>query len=126
MNRNTKRGADDYGLSLIHIFTEAANETAKVGQVTGPLADALNWAGVSEDEFNKKLATCSTEQERQKLIMDTLNKTYKDASNTYKETNKDVIESEKANQRFKMCIRDRKRMVLIKLCSFIHDRKQHF
>lgn len=32
--------------------------------------------------------------------MDTLNKTYKDASNTYKETNKDVIESEKANQRF--------------------------
>ena len=90
-----------FGDSLpIEGLTEAANETAKVGQVTGPLADALNWAGVSEDEFNKKLATCSTEQERQKLIMDTLNKTYKDASNTYKETNKDVIESEKANQRF--------------------------
>lgn len=62
-----------FGDSLpIEGLTEAANETAKVGQVTGPLADALNWAGVSEDEFNKKLATCSTEQERQKLIMDVI------------------------------------------------------
>lgn len=31
---------------------EAANETANVGKVTGVLADALNWVGVSEDEFN--------------------------------------------------------------------------
>ncbi|MFR5382906.1 MAG: hypothetical protein ACLTGM_12125, partial [Oscillospiraceae bacterium] len=39
-----------FGDSLpIEGLTEAANETAKVGQVTGPLADALNWAGVSED-----------------------------------------------------------------------------
>ena len=45
-----------FGDSLpIEGLTEAANETAKVGQVTGPLADALNWAGVSEDEFNKNL-----------------------------------------------------------------------
>lgn len=27
---------------------ESANETAKVGKVTGVLADALNWAGISE------------------------------------------------------------------------------
>ena len=32
---------------------EAANATAKVGEVTGPLADALNWAGVSQDAFNE-------------------------------------------------------------------------
>lgn len=69
-----------FGDSLpIEGLTEAANETAKVGQVTGPLADALNLAGISEDEFNEKLAACTTEQERQKLIMDTLNGTYKDA-----------------------------------------------
>ena len=90
-----------FGDSLpIEGLTEAANETAKVGQVVGPLADALNWAGISEDDFNKKLAKCSGEQERQELIMDTLNDTYKKAADTYKETNKDVIEAEKANQRF--------------------------
>ena len=90
-----------FGASLpIEGLTEAANETAKVGQVTGAVADALNWAGISEDEFNKKLEKCSSEQERQKLIMETLNQTYSDASTQYKETNKDVIESQKVNQRF--------------------------
>lgn len=62
-----------FGDSLpIEGLTEAANETAKVGEVTGPLADALNWAGISEDAFNEKLAKCSTEQERQKLISNRL------------------------------------------------------
>lgn len=89
-----------FGDSLpIEGLTEAANETAKVGQVTGPLADALNWAGISEDAFNEKLAKCSNEQERQKLIMDTLNGTYKDASTQYKETNKDVLAANKAQEK---------------------------
>lgn len=91
-----------FGDSLpIEGLTEAANETAKVGEVTGPLADALNWAGISEDSFNDKLAKCSNEQERQKLIMETLNGVYKDASDQYKKTNKDVLEAEKANERLK-------------------------
>lgn len=89
-----------FGDSLpIEGLTEAANETAKVGQVTGPLADALNWAGISEDAFNEKLSKCTTEQERQKLIMETLNGTYKDASAQYKETNKDVIAANKAQEK---------------------------
>lgn len=89
-----------FGDSLpIEGLTEAANETAKVGEVTGPLADALNWAGISEDEFNDKLAKCSTEQERQKLIMETLNNTYKSASDQYKQTNKDVMDANRAHER---------------------------
>lgn len=89
-----------FGDSLpIEGLTEAANETAKVGEVTGPLADALNWAGISEDTFNEKLAKCSTEQERQKLIMETLNGTYKKASEQYKETNKDVMAANRANEK---------------------------
>lgn len=89
-----------FGASLpIEGLTEAANETAKTGILTGGLTDALNWAGISEESFQKKLDACSNEQERQKLIMDTLNKTYKDAATQYQETNKDVIESEKAQQR---------------------------
>ena len=88
-----------FGDSLpIEGLTEAANETAKVGAVTGPLADALNWMGVSEDEFNEKLAKCSSEQERQQLITSTLTSLYSDASAQYKETNGDVMESNRAHQ----------------------------
>lgn len=89
-----------FGASLpIEGLTEAANETAKVGQVTGPLADALNWAGISEDAFNESLAECTTEQERQALITETLAGLYGDASAAYKETNADVIAANEANER---------------------------
>jgi phage-related protein len=89
-----------FGASLpIEGLTEAANETAKTGILTGGLTDALNWAGISEEEFQKKLDACSGEQERQKLIMDTLNDTYSKASEKYKETNKDVMEARKAQER---------------------------
>lgn len=88
-----------FGASLpIEGLTEAANETAKVGQVTGPLADALNWAGVSEDAFNEKLAACTSEQERQALIMETLNGLYTDAAAKYRETNAEVIRANEANE----------------------------
>ena len=83
----------------IESLTESANETAKVGVVTGGLADALNWAGISEDEFNEKLAACTTEQQRQDLIMNTLNGTYKNASAQYKETNKDILAANKAQEK---------------------------
>lgn len=75
-----------FGDSLpIEGLTEAANETAKVGKVTGPLADALNWAGISEDEFNEKLAACNSEQERAALITETLSTEYADAAAKYNE-----------------------------------------
>lgn len=77
-------------------LTEAANETAKVGQVTGPLADALNWAGESEDEFNQKLAECSSEQERAALITETLSGLYGEAGKQYQETNADLIAARQA------------------------------
>lgn len=90
-----------FGDSLpIEGLTEAANETAKVGQVTGPLADALNWAGQSEDEFNKKLEACNSEQERAQLITDTLNGLYSEASQTYKELNGDLIANRQATSDF--------------------------
>lgn len=89
-----------FGDSLpIEGLTESANETAKTGQLVGNLVDALNWAGESEDDFQAKLDGCSTEQERQALITDTLNGLYSEAANKYKEVNKDVIEAEKAQGR---------------------------
>lgn len=75
-----------FGDSLpIEGLTEAANETAKTGAVTGVLADALNWAGISEDEFNAKLEKCNTEQERAALVTSTLNGLYSDAAAEYNE-----------------------------------------
>lgn len=72
---------------------EASNETAKVGVVTGQLADALNWVGISEDEFNAKLAAAGSEQERNKLITDTLTQAYQGAAEAYRENNAQLIES---------------------------------
>ena len=83
----------------IESLTEASLETQKSGELTGALVDALVWAGKSEEEFQAQLDKCTTEQERQDLIMNTLNDTYKEASDQYKETNKDVLEAEKANEK---------------------------
>ena len=89
-----------FGDSLpIEGLTEAANETAKVGEVTGPLADALNWAGISEDEFNAKLAECANEQERATLITETLNKAYEDEAAKYNELTKETQDARKATMR---------------------------
>jgi hypothetical protein len=89
-----------FGDSLpIEGLTESANETSKVGQVTGSLADALNWAGISEDDFNKKLAACTSDAERQDLIMNTLYWTYKAAADQYQETGKSVMEANAAQDR---------------------------
>ena len=89
-----------FGDSLpIEGLTEAANETAKVGTVTGSLADALNWAGISEDDFNKKLEKCNSEAEREKLIRDTLNGLYSDAAAKYEENNAAVLEQNEAQAR---------------------------
>ena len=89
-----------FGESLpIEGLTEAANETAKTGTLTGGLTDALNWAGISEEKFQEKLDACSNEQERQKLIMDTLNGTYSKASEQYQKTNKDVMDAQRAQDK---------------------------
>lgn len=86
-----------FGDSLpIEGLTEAANETARVGQVTGPLADALNWAGISEDEFNAKLAKCVSTQEREALIRETLSGLYDEAAEGYEENAKEIIAQNEA------------------------------
>ena len=97
----------DYGDSLpIEGLTEAANHTAKLGEVQGPLADALEWSGISAEDFNEALADCNDEQERQKLITETLIDLYGDAADAYKDVNKEVIESNKANEKWNKTVAD--------------------
>ncbi len=83
-----------FGDSLpIEGLIEASNETAKVGQVTGVLADALNWAGIMEDDFNERLSACGSESERNKLIMDTLAQTYEGAADAFYKNNSALVAS---------------------------------
>lgn len=87
-----------FGDSLpIEGLTEAANETAKVGEVTGVLADALNWAGVNQDDFQTYLDKCTSEQERAAYITDMLNDLYGEAADNYKENNASIIDARLAN-----------------------------
>ncbi len=85
-----------WGNSLpIEGLIEASNETVKVGQVTGQLADALNWAGIMEDDFNEKLSACRSESERYNLVMDTLAQTYEGAADAFYRNNKQLVASNK-------------------------------
>lgn len=102
-------------------LVEASQETAHTGTVTGGLADALNWATASneqwsaalsgnqaaqqafndqidqgatkEDAFNAALAACGSEQERSTLITQTLDGLYGDIGQTYQETNKTILDT---------------------------------
>lgn len=116
----------EFGSSLpIEGLTEAANETAKVGQITGGLADALNWTTMSvdgwamalggnqkaldafnkatsegattEDAFNAALGACADEQERASLITDTLATMYGNSAEKFRENNASIIDANKAN-----------------------------
>ena len=114
-----------FGDSLpIEGLIESANETARTGTITGSFADAINWASkegetfgvtlkentkaneewnkaveaceTAEDYFNLALQSCGSEAERNQLIMDTLQGTYQDATNAFKENNKQIIQNRKA------------------------------
>lgn len=88
----------EYGDSIaVEGLAEAANETAKTGQLTGQMADAINWAGESEDKFQESLDKCSTEQERQQLVVDTLNRLYGDNAKAYAESNAGILDANAAN-----------------------------
>lgn len=81
-----------YGDSIpIDGLSEAINETVQAGQVTGSFADVLNWAGLSEDVFNAKLAAANSETERANMVLDVLAKQgLTEAGEAWRENNKDI------------------------------------
>ena len=86
-----------YGDSIpIEGLTESINETAQVAQVTGSLADALNWAGISEDDFNAKLESLKTTQERADAIAQILNDRYGQSKQRYDEMAVSILDANTA------------------------------
>ena len=82
----------------IDSLSEAINETVKTGNVTGTFADVLNWAGTSEDAFNQKLQSASSESERANLVLQQLaSQGLIDAGEAWQENNKALVENNQAN-----------------------------
>lgn len=83
-----------FGDSLpIEGLVESANETARTGKVTGVFADALNWVGIMEDDFNAKLEQTTDVSKRNRLIMDTLSASYDTAATSFYKNNQQVIDA---------------------------------
>lgn len=119
-----------YGDSIpIESLTESINESAQVAQVTGTLADAINWAARSnedwsaamsghsaaqaafnkaikdgesaEDAYSAALAACSDTQERADLIAQTLNQTYGSSKTTYDQLSGSILDANEAELELK-------------------------
>lgn len=82
-----------YGDSIpIDGLAEAVNETIQAGKVTGTFADVLNWAGVSEDEFNAKLAAANDSTERAQIVLNQLaNQGLPETGKAWRDANGDVV-----------------------------------
>ncbi len=79
-------------------FFESANETIKLGEATGAYVQLLEGAGYNVDEFNKGLAVCTTESEKQAYMLKITDEILGDAADTYRETNAEVIRATAANE----------------------------
>lgn len=77
---------------------EAANETIKMGQVTGVLADALNWVGENEEDVNNRLQELTYEENRSAYIMGLLTSAYADAADQFNETNEVLLASRETQE----------------------------
>lgn len=89
-----------FGKSLpLEGLTEAINHSAKLGEVQGTLADALEWAGITVEDFNAQLLMCNNEAEREELIRKTLGGLYNDAAADYEKNAANVLKENEAQAR---------------------------
>lgn len=108
-----------FGNSLpVEGLAEAMNHTAKLGEVQGPLADALEWCGVNVDTFNQELANLTTEEERAAYINETLNGLYGETAEKYKEVNAEVIAANDAQNKYNQAMADIATQVQPAMTSF--------
>ena len=90
----------------IETLAESVNETAQVAKVTGTLADALNWMGVSEDAVNNQLAAMNTAHEREAYLRSLLNGLYSNAAIIYEHNSKAILDYNQAQANLKIQLAD--------------------
>lgn len=83
-----------YGDSIpIDSLSEAINETINTATVTGSFADVLNWAKVSEDDFNEILQSANSNTERANIVLRQLARQgLVDAGKEWQENNEGMME----------------------------------
>lgn len=90
----------------VETLAESVNETAQVAKVTGTLADALNWMGVSEDAVNNQLAAMNTAHEREAYLRSLLNGLYSNAAVIYEHNSKAMLDYNQAQANLKIQLAD--------------------
>ena len=119
-----------YGDSIpIESLTESINETIQVGKVTGVMADTINWAKLSneqwtkvlgknskaqqafnkaladgeavEDAFSSALASTADMGERADIVARMLNDTYGESKRVYDENTQSILENREAQAELK-------------------------
>ncbi len=86
-----------YGNSIpLEGLAEGIAATSAMGSVQGVLADALEWQGINLDEYNEKLATLTTKEERAAYIQETLTGLYGTSADAYLKNNEAVIKANKS------------------------------
>lgn len=78
-------------------LAESITETSRTGQVTGNLADVLNWTAGEEDAFNEELGITQDETERaRKIIKKLMDYGLVDLGEEWQNANKSMTEFNKA------------------------------
>ena len=78
-------------------MSEGLQESLAVGEAVGGFAELIERNGDSLDDFNAGLAATTTEAEKQQYVIDYLAKSgLKELNDSYKETNKDLVEANAA------------------------------
>ena len=72
-------------------FYESANETIKLGEATGTYVQMLEGSGRSVEEFNKGLAACRTEAEKQAYMLQVTESVLGATGKAYEKNNADII-----------------------------------
>ena len=86
----------------INEYLKNITVTASTGKMTEYLRNALVTAGYSAEQFEREMSRLSTRQERQALIMETLNKLYGEAGREFRKANAEIDEGAKAMTRLNL------------------------
>ncbi len=87
-------------------FFEAANETIKLGEATGAFTQMLEGTGVNVEQFNKDLAACTTEAEKQALMLAVSEKSLGKAGEAYEETAGSILDARDAEAELNQALND--------------------
>ena len=96
-----------FGASLpLENIAEGVSTTLTLNQANAGMVDAIEFAGGSVEEFNEKLQSLDTEEEKRAFILKTLNESYGEAGKKYKEVNKEVLAANEAQNKYNQAMAD--------------------